>query len=79
MITMPDVHLQQGDATELAELLAFLADWLTGTDTHTLADSLTRFVGTRGYDRTTLLSDLRRFEFLLGASDGEDLFGEPQH
>ena len=75
---MPDVALELNDATELAELLTFIADWLAGTEAVTLADSLARFVAYAGYDLTTLRTDLHRFVFLLGASDGEDLFGEHQ-
>jgi hypothetical protein len=62
---MPDVELAPGDAAELAELLTFLADWIRPTS----------FLGSPGYDLTTLHADLQRFAFLLGASDGEDLFG----
>jgi hypothetical protein len=74
---MPDVNLELSDAVELAELLTFLADWLTGNQRHTLTDSLAAFVGHPGYDTDTLAADLHRFAFLLGLSDGEQLFGEP--
>jgi len=37
--------LDLSDAAELAEMLTFLADWLTGSQKQTLADSLTAFVG----------------------------------
>jgi hypothetical protein len=40
---MPDINLELGDAVELAELLAFLADWLSGSQRQTLADYLTAF------------------------------------
>ena len=36
-----------------------------------------RIVGHPAYNTDTLCADLRRFVFLLGASDGEELFGEP--
>jgi hypothetical protein len=75
---MPDVELAPGDAAELSELLTFLADWIASTDAGTLADSLTRFVASPGYDLTTLHADLHRFAFLLGATDGNDLFGHHQ-
>ena len=75
---MPDLELAPGDAAELAQLLTFLADWISGTDASTLADSLTSFLASPGYDLTTLHADLQRFVFLLGASDGEDLFGHHQ-
>ena len=42
-----------------------------------LASSLTAFVGHPTYNTDTLCADLHRFAFLLGASDGEDVFGEP--
>jgi len=35
------------------------------------------FVGHPAYNTDTLCADLHRFAFLLGAGDGEDLFGEP--
>ena len=75
---MPDVELAAGDAAELAELLTFLADWIGGTDAGTLANSLTSFIASPGYDLTTLHTDLHRFAFLLGATDGDDLFGHHQ-
>jgi hypothetical protein len=71
---MRDIHLHPSDAAELAELLTFLGDWLTGAQGDVLAPSLARFVGHPGYDITALHSDLRRFVFLLAASDGDDLF-----
>ena len=42
---MPDISLDLSDAIELAELLTFLADWLSGSQRQTLADSLAAFVG----------------------------------
>ena len=74
---MPDVNLELSDAVELAELLTFLADWLTGSQRQTLAHSLTNFIGHDRYDLDELAADLHRFVFLLGLSDGEQLFGEP--
>jgi hypothetical protein len=29
---MPELALDLGDATELAELLTFIADWISGTE-----------------------------------------------
>ena len=40
-------------------------------------DSLASFVGHPAYNTDTLRADLHRFAFLPGASDGEELFGEP--
>ncbi len=73
---MPQITLDTGDAAELAEMLTFLADWLTGSQKQILADSFAAFGGHPAYDTGTLCADLHRFAFLLGASDGEELFGE---
>ena len=74
---MPGITLDPADATELAEMLTFLTHWLTGSQKHALAGSFATFVGHPAYNTETLCTDLRRFVFLLGASDGEELFGEP--
>jgi hypothetical protein len=74
---MPQITLDMADAAELAEMLTFLASWLTGSQKQILVDSFATFVGHPAYDTTTLCADLHRFAFLLGASDGEELFGEP--
>ncbi len=57
-------------------MLTFLTDWLSGSQKQTLADSFAAFVGHPAYNTGTLRADLHRFAFLLGASDGEKLFGE---
>jgi len=72
---MPEIRLDHADATELAEMLTFLAEWLN-RQTPAHADSLAAFVGNTGYDIDTLRADLHRFAFLLGISDGEELSGE---
>lgn len=54
--------------------LGFLGQWLA-SDPAVLASSLSRFVGAGGYDAEMLRADVLRFEFLLGGSDGESLFG----
>jgi hypothetical protein len=74
---MPQIRLDLGDAAELAEMLTFPAGWLSGSQKQALAQSFTAFVGHPAYNTDTLCADLRRFVFLLGASDGEELFGEP--
>jgi hypothetical protein len=74
---MPGVTLHLSDAAEPAETLTFLADWLSGSQKQALAGSLTAFAGHPAYTTDALCADLHRFAFLLGASDGEDLFGEP--
>jgi len=74
---MPELRLNHSDAIELAELLTFLADWLSGSQQRTLADSLATFVGHTAYDANQLHSDLHRFAFLLGINDREHLLEEP--
>ena len=74
---MPQINLGLSDATELAEMLTFLADWLAGSQNQTLTDSLASFVGHTAYNAGALRADVHRFVFLLGVSDGEELFGEP--
>ena len=58
---MPGITLDPGDAAELAEMLAFLADWLSGSQKHVLAGSLAAFVGHPAYNADTLCADLHRF------------------
>lgn len=74
---MPQIALDLGDATELAETLTFIAGWLSGSQEQVLAGSLAAFVGHPAYGIENLRADLHRFVFLLGVSDGEELFGEP--
>ena len=73
---MAQITLDMADAAELAEMLTFLASWLTGSQKQILADSFAAYVGHPACDTGTLCADLHRFAFLLGASDGEELFGE---
>ena len=74
---MTEISLNPGDAAELAEMLTFLASWLSGSQKPALASSLAAFTGYPAYNTDTLRADLHRFAFLLGVSDGEALFGEP--
>jgi len=74
---MPAINLDTADAIELAELLAFLAGWLSA-DPGTLSPSLLAYVGHPAYGLDTLRCDLDRFAFLLGGNDGEHLFGQDQ-
>ena len=74
---MPQIPLATTDAAELAEMLTFLTGWLSGSQKQALHESFAAFVGHPAYNTDTLCADLRRFVFLLGASDGEELFGEP--
>ena len=74
---MPAITLDPADAAEPAETLTLIAEWLSGSQKHILAGSLAAFVGHPACTTGTLRADLHRFVFLLGASDGEELFGEP--
>ena len=74
---MPQIRLDTVDAAELAETLTFLTGWLSGSQKQALAESFTAFVGHPAYNTDALCADLHRFAFLLGTSDGEELFGEP--
>jgi hypothetical protein len=74
---MPQIRLDLGDAAELAQLLTFLTGWLSGSQKQILADSFAAFVGHPAYNTGHLCADLHRFAFLLGETDGEELFGEP--
>lgn len=74
---MPQITLDTGDVAELAEMLTFLAGWLSGSQKQALADSFAAIAGHPAHDSDTLRADLHRFAFLLGASDGEEPFGEP--
>jgi hypothetical protein len=76
-MTLPDVRLAATDAAELAEMLTFLASWLSGSQNQALGESFAVFVGHPAYNTDALCADLHRFAFLLGVSDGEELFGEP--
>ena len=73
---MPQITLDMSDAAELAETLTFLASWRSGSQNPILADSFAAFVGHPAYNTATLCADLHRFAFLLGQTDGEELFGE---
>ena len=67
---MPSMTLDAVDAAELAEMLAFLSQWLA-RDPGRLGASLGDFVGHPAYGIQHLRDDLDRFVFLLGGSDEE--------
>jgi hypothetical protein len=67
---MPSMTLDAVDAAELAEMLAFLSQWLA-RDPARLSASLEDFVGHPAYNVQQLRDDLDRFVFLLGGSDEE--------
>jgi hypothetical protein len=71
---MPQIKLDAVDAAELAEILQFLSQWLA-CDPARLGPSLEEFVGHPAYGLGEVRGDLERFVFLLGSSDGEQLFG----
>ena len=70
---MQDVTLNPADAAELAEILGLIGQWLA-SDPHRLQASLGQFIGHPAYTTQHLHADLDRFIFLLGGSDGEELF-----
>ena len=72
---MPRLTLDVGDAVELAETLQLIAGWLAA-DPAALAPSLLAYIGHPAYGIDALRADLERFTFLLGGSDGEELFGQ---
>ncbi|GAC1353601.1 MAG: hypothetical protein NVSMB4_15200 [Acidimicrobiales bacterium] len=72
-MAMRRVTLDLTDAAELGQLLAFLNDWLAA-DRQVLDGSLCQFVGHAGYDLEQLRTDLHRFAFLIGDTDGTELF-----
>jgi len=74
---MPQIRLDAADSAELAEMLTFLADWLSSSRKHVLEESLAAFVGDPAYNTSDLCTDLHKFAFLLGASNDEELFSEP--
>ena len=71
---MPELRLDAADAAELTDMLQFLSQWLAH-DPHRLGTSLEQFTGHPAYGPGELRSDLDRFVFLLGGSDGKQLFG----
>jgi len=70
---MAEMKLDVNDAAEFAEMLQFLSQWLARDPTR-LGASLAEFAGHPSYGITQLRGDLERFAFLLGGSDGEQLF-----
>ncbi len=74
---MPGITLDPADAAEIAETPTLLTGWLSGSRKQTLADSFAASIGHPACNTGTLCADLHRFAFLLGASNGEELFGGP--
>jgi hypothetical protein len=71
---MPSTCIDTADAIELAETLQLITRWLAA-DPERLTASLLDFIGHPAYGPDALRADLDRFTFLLGGSDGEELFG----
>jgi hypothetical protein len=69
------MDLDPADIIELTQLLQFIAGWLN-TDPGRLTPSLLDYVGHPAYGPEQLRQDLDRLTFLLGGSDGEELFGD---
>ncbi len=61
LLTIPDAHRRPTP---------------TDRDPGRLAASLEEFAGHPAYNVAQLREDLERFVFLLGSSDGEELFGQ---
>jgi hypothetical protein len=74
---MPSVTLDTADAAELAEILAFISQWLARDPS--LESSLAAFTGHPAYATRHLRDDLDRFTFLLGASDEEQFLPASDH
>ena len=74
---MPRTCIDTADAIELTETLQLIAGWLA-SDPSRLTASLLDFIGHPAYGPPQLRQDLDRFTFLLGGSDGEELFGQDQ-
>jgi hypothetical protein len=71
---MPQTCIDTADAIELTETLQLIARWLSAGPA-AFAPSLPGFIGHPAYGLDALRAGLDRFTFLLGGSDGEDLFG----
>jgi hypothetical protein len=71
------MNLDPADATELTELLRFIAGWLS-RDPARLTPSMLDYTGHGAYGPEQLRQDLDWFTFLLGGSDGEELFGHEE-
>jgi hypothetical protein len=74
---MPAIYFDHGDAIELAEMLTFIADWLSGGQKPTLDHSLATFAGHTAYNTDQLRADLHRFVFLLDISAANSYSANP--
>jgi hypothetical protein len=71
------MNLDPADAVELTDTLQFIVGWLA-SDPARLTQSRLDYVGHPAYGPEQLRQDLERFAFLLGGSDGEELFGHDE-
>jgi hypothetical protein len=71
---MPEVKLDVTDAGRAGRDAA-VSQPMAGPRPTRLGASLAQFVGHPAYGLDELRGDLERFVFLLGGSDGEQLFG----
>jgi hypothetical protein len=69
---MPQITLDMGDAAELAEMLTFLADWLSGSQKQILDESFAAFVGHPAYNTGALRADLHRFASSLASATAKN-------
>jgi hypothetical protein len=67
---MPQTTLDPSDAAELAGMLTFPAGWLPGSQKPVLGKSLAAYAGHPACNVDDLRTDLHRFAFLLGQTDG---------
>jgi len=64
---MAQITLDIGDPAELAEMLAFLADYLSGSQQPVLGNSLAAYVGHPAYNLDDLRADLHRVSLSCSA------------
>ena len=74
---MAQITLEAGDAAELAEMLTFLASWLSSNQKRTSTKASLPSSATRPTPPRPSAPTCTGSPSLLGASDGEELFGEP--
>jgi hypothetical protein len=68
-VTIPTVSLRADDATELVELLTFVAD-LCASDASSVDQALGHFLGAGGYGSSDLRGDVIRLADLLANALG---------
>jgi hypothetical protein len=76
---MPQTRLDLGDAAELAGMLTFLTDWLSGSQKQALGESFAAFAGHPAYNTDTLCADLRRFSSCSGPATAKNSSASRRH